>query len=61
MFFCFVLMADERLPCYDGGPHTMYMLAALTDYELEGVWGTWCGSRGVKEDLGGIKMLWIHV
>lgn len=39
----------------------MYMLAALTDYKLEGVRGTWCGSRGVRGDLGGIKMRWIHV
>lgn len=48
-------------PAMMEGPTPMYMLAALTDYELEGVGGTWCGSRRVREDLGGIKMLWIHV
>lgn len=54
--FIFFLMADGKLPCYGRGSTPMYMLAALTDYELEGVRETWCGSRGVRGDLGGIKM-----
>lgn len=32
-------------PCYGRRSTPMYMLAALADYKLEGVRGTWCGSE----------------
>lgn len=31
VLFCFVLMCDDKLPCYDGGPHT-HVYAGSTNW-----------------------------